>query len=73
VPQTDDDRSDLKYGGVAFGTDEEQVRLWAPNQHNGVDTGFMVLVASNWGNGINSVESHSADVRVRAFGSGCQG
>ena len=64
--QADDDVPG-NYGGIVFGYDGNNVRLWAPTASNGHSRGYLVNVASGWAGTKNSQSTHNAKVRVMAW------
>ena len=62
--QSDDDIGN-SYGGLVFGYNDENVRLWAP-ESNGFEVGCIIHVAEGWGGEVNAQESKTAEVRVLA-------
>jgi len=72
IAQTDDDVSSKQYGGLAFATGPERVRLWAPDMLNAYAEGRIINVFDGWGGEVNAIRLQSALVRVIAYGRSCQ-
>jgi hypothetical protein len=58
--------STARYGGIVFGYDESNYRVWAPNAASGRPNtlGSIINIGFGWGNEINAQTSHTAEVRV---------
>lgn len=67
--QSDDDIGN-GYGGVVFGYNSENVRLWAPdknaNELGSHGDGAIIYVGDGWGGEMNAQSSMDAEVRVMA-------
>jgi len=64
--QTDDTNGN--YGGIIFGYDDTEVRIWAPDRNDDkYTTGFIVNIIDGWGGELYTQESNTAEYRVYAW------
>jgi hypothetical protein len=63
--QSDDDNS--FYGGVVYGFNENNVRIWVPSKNDGNSNGYVIWVKDGWGGEINTEKSFSADIVIEAW------